>query len=494
LAWALLGVAAVMFSWSIASPLMSSPDEPSQVINATAVDRGELDRPPHTGPVGEVATVSVPSYIAGLANLPDCYVFKPTVGARCSPPVGDRDREVKAVTQFSNYPPLYFALTGIPTLLFTGSGAIYAMRWMAVLLNSALVALGLFLLARYHPRRLPMLGALVALSPMVFFITSVVNNSGMETAAGFATWCGALCLIEQERVPPSLAVWTGLAAFLLALSRPISFAYLAIIVLVVAIFAGWKQIKRLAMQWPVCIFVASLACFTTIALGFLTKDGQPILLGIPPKHSISLVAAAQETLGLTGTRLLQTVGKFGWLDTPVPIGVVIIWATAAIGLVLFALVISARSRRALPFFALLVVALTVVLESPRINSVGPYWQGRYWLPLLVGLPLLASSALRPKPLTADDRALHRRPLYFFGLGLVVIGGLFIGQLAAFLTALHRYEVGLGARPGSHPAWQPPGGSALVVALFVAGEVVLASFILWSIAPRARFRIRQPAED
>ena len=38
-----------------------------------------------------------------------------------------------------------------------------------------------------------------------------------------------------------------------------------------------------------------------------------------------------------------------------------------------------------------IVGLPIVLESPHIDSVGAYWQGRYWLPLAIGVPLVASA-------------------------------------------------------------------------------------------------------
>ena len=64
-------------------------------------------------------------------------------------------------------------------------------------------------------------------------------------------------------------------------------------------------------------------------------------------------------------------------------------------------------------------------------------------------------------------------------GLVTIGAiLIVAQLGAFLTALHRYETGLQAVPGTPIQWSPPGGTGLVVSAFLLGQVLVLGFVIW----------------
>ena len=216
--WAFLAIGTAIAAWSIATPLMAAPDEPSHTIDAAAVVRGMFDATEHPTSIGPLANVRVPEWVASTRGLPSCFSFKPTVSAGCSPKVSQGTAMVEADTQFSNYPPLYYLLVGIPSLVARGTNAVYAMRMLGTLINGALIALGLFLLVRYHPRRGPLVGVLVALSPMVFFVTSVLNSSGMEIASAFAAWCGGLCVIEYRRVPAGLAGWTSLAFVVLYLA------------------------------------------------------------------------------------------------------------------------------------------------------------------------------------------------------------------------------------------------------------------------------------
>ena len=98
---------------------------------------------------------------------------------------------------------------------------------------------------------------------------------------------------------------------------------------------------------------------------------------------------------------------------------------------------------------------------PRLNTVGHYWQGRYWLPLAVGLPLIASTAVPTV----------RR-------SLVAIAGAMLGvaQFGAFWTALDSYS-GNPVRPGDVARWYPPGGRGIVSAMFVVGLLLLLWYVV-----------------
>jgi hypothetical protein len=478
---ALVAVGLAIGAWSVATPLMGAPDEPYQVIQAAALVRGQIDRPNHRIGPGLVSTVTVPFWVQSASVLANCIAFKPAVSASCQPEVSTKTFPILTATSLSHYPPLYYALVGLPSLVLAGAPGIYAMRFAGAIVNGALLALGLFLLARYHPRRSTLVGAMVALAPMVLFMTSVVNASGLETAAGFAVWCAGLCVIEQARVQRSLAVWAAVALVILILARPLSPLYAGIMVVVLGFFAGWRTSRDLLRDAYVRAVAWTGAVAVAVAGVSLAVLGSPPLLGYPERPRLDLLSGVHLTLGNTGARLLQTIGDFGWLDTPAPRLTRVVWLVAVGCLVVVGLATSARCRRALPLLAVAIVALPVLFESPRLNTNGLVWQGRYWLPLIVGVPLLASTAWRARP------RLRGRRLYLTLVGVVVTGvALTVGQLAAFLRALHRYRTGLGAGPHPGPRWSPPGGPVLVVATFLAGEALLIGLVVWAtIGPRWR---------
>jgi hypothetical protein len=309
-----------------------------------------------------------------------------------------------------------------------------------------------------------------------------VSSSGLEIASGFATWCGGLCIVELPQVPRPLAVWTAVAAALLVLSRPTSPLDAAIITVVLAFLIGWKGLRRRLNPSLVPLWSPLLA--TVILAGlFLAVFGLPHLTGVAPRHPAGLLSNMWTTLKLTGPRLRQCIGDFGWLDTPVPAWVVGLWTACVVGLIALALTLSSACRRALPVLALLILAMPLALESPQINTVDVYWQGRYWLPVAVGVPLVAST-FTWRPRRHEHRRIGREwvaPALTLGLGLVLLAA----QIGSFEHALTRYEVGLDVPAGSPTFWLPPGGHDPVVVAFVGGAVLTLALAVCMMLPRMK---------
>jgi hypothetical protein len=88
----------------------------------------------------------------------------------------------------------------------------------------------------------------------------------------------------------------------------------------------------------------------------------------------------------------------GWLDAPLPWLVVAGWV-GTVG-VLTAGALATEWRRPLAALTVLAVAVVTswVFELLHGNSTGRYWQGRYSLPLLVGIPILLAAAVRSRSL------------------------------------------------------------------------------------------------
>ncbi|MGD0882642.1 MAG: DUF2142 domain-containing protein [Acidimicrobiales bacterium] len=467
-----------VLGWGLATPLMAAPDETTQMAQAAAVVRGQFDVPHELTATGSFSYVRVPAWIQEAYFLPNCFVFQPSHSAACGVTVGTGDAPVTVRTQFSNYPPLYFLWVGIPTLVLSGKGAIYAMRFASGLVDTSLLALGIYLLLRHHPRRLPIVGALVAITPMVLFLSAVINASGLEISAAFACWCAGLCMIEQSEVPRSLSVWTAVAFAIFISSRPLSAVNATVVLVILAMMAGWSRIRTIARDAGTQVIAAVIVTATVVAGVLLLLGGPPVLLGSPMRPSLHLTGAVRLLLRGEPALLQQAVGRFGWLDTPIPGWVAVAWVVMVAGLCVFGLATCGRCRRALPVLILAVLILPIVFEVPKINAVGPYWQGRYSLPLLVGIPLVAAAGRPRRP--------HSKPRFQLAprlvsaarvLGMAALAFLVAwSQVATFVLALHRYTTGLGVVPGTRVSWTPPGGILLAIAVFVSGEVLLVTSV------------------
>ena len=83
----------LMLCWTLATPIFGVPDEPTQVIKAAAVARGELVGGPASGPY---TAVQVPAGIIGSHY--SCFVYQRSVPASCQPPLAQSSHVVDSTT------------------------------------------------------------------------------------------------------------------------------------------------------------------------------------------------------------------------------------------------------------------------------------------------------------------------------------------------------------------------------------------------------------
>jgi hypothetical protein len=197
-------------------------------------------------------------------------------------------------------------------------------------------------------------------------------------------------------------------------------------------------------------------------------------LGAPvPHRSVGLARAAARTPKF----LQQSAGVLGSLDVPLPRPLYALWGLAALALVALALVTAQRRHRwVVAGLAVFALALPVMADGFSLPPIGFDWQGRYGLPLDIGVVIVAAAVTRM------GRRWIARP------AAVAVGLLGAGQVAAFSAAGRRY--GLGTKSGGDPLrylwearWNPPvppvvlalgavaGAVAMVVALCAPGAAV-----------------------
>lgn len=475
---AVFGVLSLLTTlWSLASPLMSVPDEPAHVIKAAAVVRGQLQGVPGAGQ-GDMAQVEVPLYIADTLALSGCFAFKPAVPAECSPELQRSASMVKAFTSAGNYNPMYYAAAGMPSLLISGAEAIYAMRIVGALLSAAFLALSLTALAGLRHWRLTVFVGFTALTPMVFFLSGAVNPNALEIATCLAVFCG-LCLswdrVEGNgrwRVPLSMA---AVSAVVLANTRAAALLWLALAVAASLILFGVRPlvtVLRTKFGWAATVAVGVGALMSLLWLW--SADSLKSLAGKGFDESPLAVAAfmIHQTFDFARGYVLY----LGWLDTPGPSGVQAIWATLIVGaIVLSFLAATARGRLAVALLVTAVILLPPILQIPLVQKVGIIWQGRYILALVVVLIAACGVAMRSFSRVPDG--LGRK------VSAAILVVMVIGHFYSFIYGLRRYVVGIDDTVGwaemfSEPRWQPPFGWGILSAFYLAVLIAGASLLHW----------------
>jgi len=122
-------------AWAFTSPIFSVPDEYSHAVKAAAVVRGDMR------PTGATLRepVLAPSWLVNGKGL--CFAFKKDVTADCQPQMTASASLTTQTTTAGRYPPAYYAVAGLPTLVLAGRPALYAQREVTVVLSALLLGL-----------------------------------------------------------------------------------------------------------------------------------------------------------------------------------------------------------------------------------------------------------------------------------------------------------------------------------------------------------------
>jgi hypothetical protein len=459
-------------AWSLATPLFASPDESTQVVAAAAAVRGEVVGFTIDGPRSAFTAVHVPEVFASGTTYPVCFKYHPTVPASCAPHLSTSAKTVHIGTYVGRYPPLYYLITGLPSLLFVSKTGIYLMRVMSSLLNAVLIALALLAVVRWSRRKLLLVGVMAAATPMAWFLGGMVNPSGFEICSAICLWTAGLVLVLEhpDRPPPGLVAVVALSAGLLSLARPISPVWVVLTSIALGILGGRRALLGLlgsrAARWS----ALPLAACGAFALWWISAEhALDLVPGFPVPSGESRLQLLGTVLAHDGVRVQQMVGVFGWNDTASPLLTYVAWLVI-VGLLLVLAVWRAGAWRAGTLLSLLAAVVVVPLvlayaEALRAGFVDG--QGRYWLPLAVGVPLVSAALVERRTV----------PAWLFPRVVPVVAvGLGAASIAAFLWALRRYAVGVtGPVDFLVGKWAPPvgllgaavGGCACIALLLTA---------------------------
>jgi hypothetical protein len=493
--WALFVLLALAAgAWSVTAPLFAGPDEAAHAIRATAIVRGQLGDP-ILAPGSDVVllvSVDVPEAYATVVHQ-TCFVAGPHDTPRCAPSFHGTSRRAEAAHGQQRAFPVYYAVVGVPTLVDPADTGMFGMRLVSALICAALLASALVSALTLANRSLAVVGALVALTPEVLFLTGVVNANSVEIAASVCLWCTALALARGTgEITGRLVARAGVATLILVPIRGMSPVYALLVFGVAWIVGDRDRIRALVRRTDARAWAgAGVVAFVLAGLWLVYAQSEYPLSRTPP----SLVHA----IGETPTFMRQYIGVFSWSategplawrDLNLPVIVYVIWFAAIIGLVVAACV-TARRREWSTLLALTAAAviMPITAESLQIPPIGVFWQGRHGLPLLCGVPILAGVLIDPAKLSVA-RVRRVVPL--------TIGALVAGQVIAFAWAVRRFGVGYGGtqNPLSYlfdPEWTPRFGPAALHLVVFAAAVTGVAFLLGRADRRARDGV-QPAAN
>lgn len=489
--------------WMIGTPRSAGPDEPSHVVRGGGLVRGQLDGEPFPQ-FGFQYAYDLPGHV-GFPD-PICFAFEEFAPASCANDLEPAEGSVAAGTRAANYP--------IWGHLPAGLGTFAPADWSAWAARAAdaVIPLGLVVAALALARRRGAMGTgsvLLALTPMAWFLFAVVNPSGMVIGGGIGLWVVLTSGAHHGR----LAGWLAAASWAaMVLPRRDGMVWASLIVAIVVltderrIRDWWRMLGRgpavvvavstlATLAWAsrsdtnaaIMLFVAPLAPIVAWAVrqGWNRLRGTPApLRALYPVALTGLAGAAglvvmtrrddgfdrralELVIGRTGGDVTEAIGLLGWLDTPVPITATFAWL---VGLgVLAGVSVAAGTWINLARGGLVVVVAIFsswVLTMLQNDATGTYWQGRYYLPLLVGVPIVLGTVDIPA-------AVGRR----IGAASAMVG---LGVVnAALYAALRRWGVGTAGSlfPWDWDTYEAPLPPVLLLAVHVLASIGLVGWVL-----------------
>ncbi len=470
LALALLvtGFVVVQLAWLLTIPPFRGVDEFDHAYRAASVARGEYVPPVTAATRGTGAFVSVPDDIVWAAG-PQCRALPYTVDTDCEASADLGNGMVSVASGAGRYNPAYYAVVGTAALPFDGFTALYVMRLATIAICAALFAAAAWSLLRWARGPLPVLGLVVATSPVLLYSTSIVAGNGVEMTAALAVWTAGWGLLRGSSPRAGhLAVATA-GACVLATVRSLGPLWLALIVLALLVAAGPRRqvmdrLRELARWRPA---VAALAVVTVVGLASCAwiLAMRSLTLGHETVPDTGLGARTQEAGRSVRLWVLQSIAAFPTRTEPAP---VLVYGGCLVAFLLLVVVAVVWARGRLlavaGVVAVLALAIPFVITLFTFDSFGVAWQGRYTLPLSVGLPLLLALAL--------DRRLTSRAVLLTTLATALLLGVAHTVSVADVTAGERVKSPLA---GTGHWLMPP---VWLVSVLAATGVLLMCWAAW----------------
>jgi len=433
--------------WALANPMFASPDEPAHIIRAQGVIRGDFHEP--------YITDGVP------ADAATCIAFNSEATADCMNLTWG-DPSTPRPSSTNNYPPLFHLIAGVPSIVFSGLGGAYIMRLWMVLVCGALFALSATLLWLRDRNRWTIASLYFAMTPMVVFTMATVNPSGLTASLAAVIWSSGVSLVKPRGDAPTWLIKSAFATSLILfpMLRRDALVWELVILLLIATLLTRHRLRELLhdrVMLGVLAITAGVMMWVWVSWSSSATDS--FIANSAAQGDGSWAAG----LGSLYSYVLQMVGWFGWLDSPI--------SNEMFGLVLLILgtfVVaglaggpSAESRTSS-------LALATLLLTPiGIGAVRfPYVQGRYLFPIFIGLMLMCGQSLAQTDL---PRRFTRRILFVLGSSHVVV------HFFAFTQNLRRYSVGRTGtwRFFAEARWHPPMMSNLTAIILAIGAILLS---------------------
>ena len=480
-------------AWVFASPYDGAPDEVRHLIRAAGVVEGQIFAKPATEPgLGNAgAYQTVPRGLvrgrAPTSRYNYCYHWLPARSAACAPvPGGGGKAPTTVITGAGRYNPVYYAAVGEPLVLWPSWTGILLARLISAALCAAFLASAWLSCLEWRRSRLLIAGLLVAATPAFFELAGGVNPNSLEIAAGISLAAAAIPLLLDGGVTDAQG-WArraAVAAIAIGQFRSMGPELIAGLLVVLLLPPPWARLRQLWKRRSVRWWSAGVLASCVLGGTWTIISGVGDIGNIAhSRYTTGLILRTEfEFNGLLLRVVEQMIDGFSYYDTKPPHLILAVWAIAICFLLATAFVWGTSLERwRLAALITGTLAIPVLFEVAAANTFGLSFQGRYILPLAVGIPMLAAFITGSSGrMTTIWQARVIRAMIVLLLPF---------QLLSLGHVMDRWQSGVGPGHTINPllgSWHPVTGSALPLGLMTAGLIGLG-LLAWRAAA-------SPADD
>lgn len=441
-------------AWVLALPAFRGADEFDHAYKADAVAHGEL-RAVSDAPSGRGGLVPVgPELVAAAGPVCSSYLYTRPDNCRSAGTTADGRALVASAAE--SYDPVFYAVVGTAARPFDGVAALVVMRLATAVLTSLLLGAAAAVTAGWSRTGWPLLALAVACTPVLVQSGAVAAPNAVGYAGAALVWAAGLGLVQRDG-PPTWG-WLTLGSVTVLVTHTTGLMWLLLVLLAVLLLRPrtWWSSRLRAERGPAAGAALTVAACAAGCLAWIRYADTNALSGPTDQPPLELpMLAVQQFLWA-----MQTIAAFPTRNEPAPSWVYTCWLAVLAVLWGYGALVARRRVRVVAGLVLAAwFAVPLALTFVSYSSQGYAWQGRYALPLAIGLPALAGLALERRG-TAPAR-----PLVATVLALVAIAH--VSSVVAVTLDERRADF-----PGTF-VLAVPGGLAVVALLAVAGVAVAA---------------------
>jgi uncharacterized membrane protein len=419
-------------AFALITPPFQVPDEPAHLYSAYALSEGRIS----TVGMGDIVGMSLPASLqeavwASMGEIAGNRSLKVTDHVRRASAI-ELDRESRRLIRMPG--ALYTPAMYLPSAAVIGVLRIAEARPLVMLCALRMTHLIVGTLLTYLALRMIPVGAwafaLVALTPMTMYFRASANPDALILAVAtllFALIVRAAYGSEARVSPRMMSAAIGCLLFL-GLSKP---PYVVLAALALLIPGSKFRSGAERILWALSFVAAGIAGVVASwwwVYANVAKYSTQAMQDAPAVYGLGVAEFPRvllTTFGQLGWEHLgEAIGKFGWLDTPLPRTIVLLYLVSFVAAALVARGDVSKIRpghRALAIglaaFGTVAVYFIFFMRTELTSAVTSGVQGRYFIPFL--LPAVLAILSRSEELARREAAIRMGTLAYAVAGLAV---------------------------------------------------------------------------